>query len=78
MGKMDTKIYYKPVESSNVYGYNYVMSQKILYVKFKNEREYKYEDVSEKEFAALIAKGASFGSVLNKTIANTKKFEEIW
>lgn len=78
MGKMDTKIYYKPVESSSVYGYNYVKSQKVLYVKFKNEREYKYEDVSEEEFGALIAEGASFGSVLSRTIANTKKFEEIW
>ena len=78
MKKMDTKIFYKPIESSNIVGYNYSKGAKKLFVKFKNEREYRYDDVTEEEFQALIAEGASFGKVLYATIVNKKKFEEIW
>ena len=73
-----SKIQYTTIESSNIVGYYYDESEKKLYIKFKNEREYYYSNVSKEEFDALFEKGSSFGKKLYATIVNKKNFEEIW
>ncbi len=72
------KIVYQEVESSNVSGVYYNAESKQLYVKFKNGREYRYEDVSDEEFKDLIKSGKSFGKTLHSMIINQKDFVEIW
>lgn len=75
---MNERIAYKTlVGSSLVSGYNYVASSKKLYIRFKNDREYVYFDVSGEEFKSLFVEGSSFGKELNK-LKLKKKFEEIW
>ena len=73
-----SKIQYTTIESSNIVGYYYDKSEKKLYIKFKNEREYYYSNVSKEEFDALFEEGSSFGKKLYATIVNKKNFEEIW
>lgn len=72
---MDIK--YTKIDSSNIVGYFYNHPEKKLYIKFKNEREYLYQDVTHEEFEAL-EKSESFGKELYSKIINKKKFEEIW
>ena len=73
-----SKIQYTTIESSNIVGYYYNESEKKLYIKFKNEREYYYSNVSKEEFDELFEEGSSFGKKLYATIVNKKNFEEIW
>lgn len=71
------KIKYNPVESSNIVGEFYDEEKQMLYIKFKNQREYCYKNVSPEEFKDL-KEAESFGKFLYAFIVNKKEFEEIW
>lgn len=75
---MDSSLYKKVIGSSSIAGEHYSTVQKKLYIKFKNNREYVYSNVSPEEYKALFKEDSSFGKELQKTIVNKKEFEEIW
>lgn len=70
-------IEFKNVDSSNIKGYYYNPSEKLLYIKFHNDRVYFYQDVTREEYENLI-NAESFGKEFYKKISNKKKFEELW
>ena len=72
------KIKYRAVNSSSVGGEFYDMNEMKLYIRFKNQREYVYSNVSPSEYAALYSKESTFGKQLQKTIVKKKSFEELW
>lgn len=65
---------YQDVESSNVAAVGHNMGD--LYVKFKNGSEYKYDNVPESEYQALLS-AASVGKYLNSNIKGSYSYTQI-
>ena len=71
-------IKYKKIESSNIEGVSFNREEKKYYIKFKNGREYVYENVGIEEVDQIESVEGSKSSIIRKLIINRKKFEEIW
>ncbi|MBU3577489.1 KTSC domain-containing protein [Polynucleobacter sp. UK-Kesae-W10] len=60
------------VKSSNVHGYHYDPTVRVLTIQFKTGKSYKYADVSPDSMGKLLA-ADSFGSHLSKHIIKKHK-----
>ena len=69
------EIIYTKIKSSNIIGYHYNISERKLYVKFSNQREYEYSNVTQHEVDQIV-KAESFGKKLKEIVSN-KKYKEL-